>query len=148
MKSKLEDVVAGVSLDGPDPGGPVEVVAVTWHGTQAITVALKNADGINEQMLFRSDEGTFRVLESTARRWSFDGDGELLELEVDNPWLYPAAVDCGVKQFVTGGEPFVQLSTFGFANRRGSGVSYATHRDLAAEKQLTKAFRETFFERS
>ena len=83
MKSKLEDVVAGVSLDGPDPGGPVEVVAVTWHGTQAITVALKNTDGINEQMLFRSDEGTFRVLESTAQKWSFDGDGNLFRLAAE-----------------------------------------------------------------
>ena len=83
MTSRLEDVVAGVSLDGPDPGGPVEVVAVTWHGTQAITVALKNADGINEQMLFRSDEGTFRVLESTAQKWSFDGDGDLFRLAAE-----------------------------------------------------------------
>ena len=84
MTSSLDDVVAGVSLIGVDPAGPVRAVAVEWHGTQAITLTFRNEAGaVGEQMLFRSDEGTFNVEAETSRRWSFDGDGDKFRLAAE-----------------------------------------------------------------
>jgi hypothetical protein len=66
------------------------------------------------------------------------------ELEIDDPRLHPTAVDCGLKQFVIGGESFVQLSTFGSVNRKGSGVSQTLQLDLSAAKQLIRALQAAF----
>lgn len=82
--STLDDLVAGVDVTGIDPAGSVTVVAVQWHGSQAVTLTFRNADGdVAEQMLFRSDEGLFAVTESVASRWSFDGDGHLFRLAAE-----------------------------------------------------------------
>ena len=82
--SKLEDLVAGAIADGIEPGGPVTVISVAWHGDQAVTLTYRDASSQpREQLLYRSDEGTFVVKESSRRSWSFDGDGRLFRLAVE-----------------------------------------------------------------
>ena len=65
-----------------------------------------------------------------------------LDLEMDDPRLHPTEVDCGVKLFTIGDEPYVRLSTFGSANRKGSGVSQTLQLDLSAVKQLMAALQQ------
>lgn len=82
--SKLEDLVAGAVADGVEPGGPVTVVSAVWHGDQAITLTYRDsANQPREQLLYRSDEGTFSVHEGTRRAWSFDGDGHMFRLAAE-----------------------------------------------------------------
>ena len=77
--SKLEDLVAGAVADGIEPAGPVTVVSAVWHGDQAITLTYRDTSNQpREQLLYRTDEGTFSVHEGTRRAWSFDGDGQLV----------------------------------------------------------------------
>ena len=82
--SKLEDLVAGAIADGIEPGGPVTVVSAVRHGDQAITLTYRDAaNQPRDQLLYRSDEGTFTVREGTRRAWSFDGDGHLFRLAAE-----------------------------------------------------------------
>ena len=82
--SKLEDLVAGAIADGIEPGGPVTVVSAVRHGDQAITLTYRDAaNQPRDQLLYRSDEGTFSVREGTRRAWSFDGDGHLFRLAAE-----------------------------------------------------------------
>ena len=79
--SGLEELTTGASVAGIDPAGPVAVVATQWHGTSALTLTYKLGNGDpQERILYRSDEGSFEVLDGTGRVWSFDGDGELFRL--------------------------------------------------------------------
>ena len=58
---RLEDVGTGAQLRGVEPGAPVAVVAVQWHGTQALTLTFRRADGtLGERVVFRADEATLR----------------------------------------------------------------------------------------
>jgi SNF2 family DNA or RNA helicase len=80
----LEDLVAGAVVDGIEPGGPVTVVSAVWHGDQAVTLTYRDVSNQpREQLLYRSDEGTFTVREGTRRAWSFDGDGHLFRLAAE-----------------------------------------------------------------
>ena len=82
--SKLEDLVAGAVADGIEPAGPVTVVSAVWHGDQAITLTYRDsANQPREQLLYRTDEGTFSVHEGTRRAWSFDGDGQMFRLAAE-----------------------------------------------------------------
>ena len=82
--SKLEDLVAGAIADGIEPGGSVTVISVVWHGDQAVTLTYRDVSNQpREQLLYRSDEGTFVVKEGSRRSWSFDGDGHLFRLAVE-----------------------------------------------------------------
>ena len=82
--STLEALVAGARVTGIDPSGPVEIVAIAWHGSQAITLTYRDAtQQVQERMLFRADEGTFEVAEETTRSWSFDADGALFRLAAE-----------------------------------------------------------------
>ena len=82
--SKLEDLVAGAIADGIEPGGPVTVISVSWHGDQAVTLTYRDVSNQpREQLLYRSDEGTFVVEEGSRRAWSFDGDSRLFRLAVE-----------------------------------------------------------------
>ena len=83
-RASLEDLVAGVGVAGVDPASDVIVVAVDWHGSQAITLTYRSPDGrLSERMLYRSDEGTFSITEGRGRRWSFDGDARLFRLAAE-----------------------------------------------------------------
>ena len=80
----LESLVSGAVVAGVDAGGTVEVVQVEWHGSQAVTLTYRAADGRpQERMLFRTDESTFDVVDGTVRNWSFDADGELFRLAAE-----------------------------------------------------------------
>ena len=82
--SKLEDLVAGSILEGIEPNGPVTVVSAVWHGDQAITLTHRDSTKQpREQLLYRSDEGTFSIREGTRRAWSFDGDGHKFRLATE-----------------------------------------------------------------
>lgn len=77
----LDRLVAGVSVAGIDPAGPVQVVAVEWHGSSAVTLTYRDGGGgVHERLMYRADEGAIDIVEGTERRWSFDADGELFRL--------------------------------------------------------------------
>jgi hypothetical protein len=69
---------------------------------------------------------------------------EFFDLEMDDPRLHPTAVDCGVKSFEIGDETFLQLSTYGSSDRKGSGVSQTLQLDVTAAAYLMGVLRRTF----
>jgi SNF2 family DNA or RNA helicase len=78
--ARLEDITIGASVVGIAGGSPVSVVAVKWHGTNAMTVTFKNAAGnVAEQILYREDEERLDVTDGSLP-WSFDADANLLRL--------------------------------------------------------------------
>ncbi len=80
MSARLEDLVAGAVVDGVVPGRPVTAVAVVWHGSTAVTLTYRDADGtLGERLLYRSDEPALSLGGERAR-WSFDADGETFVL--------------------------------------------------------------------
>jgi SNF2 family DNA or RNA helicase len=82
--SLLEDLVSGAIVDGIEANGPVTVVSAVWHGDQAITLTYRDQESQpREQLLYRSDEGTFTVREGSRRAWSFDGDGHKFRLAAE-----------------------------------------------------------------
>lgn len=78
--ARLEDITVGANVTGIAGGVPVSVVAVKWHGTNAMTVTFKNASGsVAEQILYREDEERLDVADGSLP-WSFDADANLLRL--------------------------------------------------------------------
>ncbi|MEZ5142212.1 MAG: helicase-related protein [Acidimicrobiales bacterium] len=78
--AQLEDLAPGSTVVGLVASGPVEVVAVTWHGTSAVTVTYRSLEGrVDERLVYRDDEALLSVSER-GRAWSFDGDGDLFRL--------------------------------------------------------------------
>ncbi len=78
--ARLEDITAGSSVAGITGNTPVDIVAVKWHGTNAMTVTFKNSSGsVDEQIIYREDEEQLIVLDGSLP-WSFDGDANLLRL--------------------------------------------------------------------
>ncbi|MDR1764640.1 MAG: hypothetical protein LBR77_00795 [Lachnospiraceae bacterium] len=78
--ARLEDITVGASVAGIAGGSPVSVVAVKWHGTNAMTVTFKNAAGhVAEQILYREDEERLDIGDGSLP-WSFDADANLLRL--------------------------------------------------------------------
>ena len=58
----------------------VQIVAVKWHGSNALTVTYRTTDGnVAEQVLFREDEVGLSVVEGSLP-WSFDADAGMLRL--------------------------------------------------------------------
>lgn len=81
--TRLEDIKAGVSLDGIEPDLVVTVAAVVPVGDAAITVYYKLPDGtLRERLLGRADEEAISTA-TTTRPWSFDGDGEAFKLTAE-----------------------------------------------------------------
>lgn len=79
--ARLEEITCGASLSGiTNSNLAVQVVAVKWHGSNALTVTYRNADGgVEEQILFREDETRLKIVD-TNLPWSFDADANLLRL--------------------------------------------------------------------
>jgi len=78
--ARLEDIAVGASVSGLAGNATASVVAVKWHGTNAITVTYKNnAGNVAEQILFREDEERLSI-EDGSLPWSFDADANLLRL--------------------------------------------------------------------
>ena len=80
MDARLEDLTPGTIVLGVVTNEPVEVRAVQWHGTSAVTLTYRTAGGVpGERLLYRDDEPSLAV-ESAGRAWSFDADGHLFRL--------------------------------------------------------------------
>jgi len=78
--SRLEDLTPGAVVRGLVAGQAVEVIAVQWHGTTAVTVTFRDADGRpDDRLVYRDDEASLTV-EGRGRAWSFDADGDLFRL--------------------------------------------------------------------
>ena len=72
MGARLEDRTAGATVRGIIDNNAVEVRAVQWHGTSAITLTYRTAAGApGERLLYRDDEPSLTI-EEAGRAWSFD----------------------------------------------------------------------------
>lgn len=76
----LEDLVPGAVVHGVLPDAPVAVVQVAWHGSAAITLTYRRADGqVQEELLYRADEARLRV-EKGRDAWALNADPALFRL--------------------------------------------------------------------
>jgi len=77
---KLEDIKPGVKVKGIIPNQIVSVVDVKWHGSTAIEIFYKRADGTpGTQLLFRDDEKKIEIVQA-AHAWHFNADGDTFRL--------------------------------------------------------------------
>ena len=59
------------------------VVAVSWHGQEAVTLTYQETSGqVSQRLLFRADEPSLE-LGGAKRRWTFDGDGAAFRLAAE-----------------------------------------------------------------
>jgi len=80
IMARLEDITVGTNVAGLAGNDTVSIVAVKWHGTNAITVTFKNnAGNVSEQILYREDENRIDAKDGNLP-WSFDADANLLRL--------------------------------------------------------------------
>ena len=77
----LEDIAVGANVSGiAGNTSAVQIVAVKWHGFNAMTATYRNIDGsVGESVLFRDDEAAIKIAEGSLP-WSFDADADLLRL--------------------------------------------------------------------
>ena len=81
--ARLEDLTPGASVTGIVPSGTVSVVAVKWHGSNAITLTYRDSAGqVNERLLYRDHEPSLAVA-GTTRAYAFDGDAGLFRLAAE-----------------------------------------------------------------
>lgn len=75
----LEELKPGLRLDGLIPAEVVTVVAVQWHGGNAVELTYKTtAGGLGQQVVFRKDEASLAVAQAGSR--SFDGSASDFKL--------------------------------------------------------------------
>jgi superfamily II DNA or RNA helicase len=78
--ARLEDLKPDTKVIGIIPGQTVSIVDVKWHGSTAVELFYKRADGqAGTQLLFRDDEPNLEIAE-TRRAWRFNADGDLFRL--------------------------------------------------------------------
>jgi len=78
--ARLEDITVGANVTGITGNESVSIVAIKWHGTNAITVTIRNHAGqVAEQILYREDEQRLIVADGSLP-WSFDADANMLRL--------------------------------------------------------------------
>jgi SNF2 family DNA or RNA helicase len=78
--SRLEELTPNAAVQGILPTGLVTVVNTQWHGSAALELTYKTADGkVANELLYRDDEPRIAVVQE-GRPWSFDGDGALFRL--------------------------------------------------------------------
>ena len=81
--AKLEDLKPGVGVKGIIPQQTVSVVDVRWHGSAAVELFYKRADGQpGTQLVFRNEESNLEIVDA-GRVWRFDADGELFRLAAE-----------------------------------------------------------------
>lgn len=79
---KLEELEPGTTVIGVVPGSPVIVVAVTWHGTEAMNLVYRPPTGaIQEAVLYRSDED--RLSLAVGSRRPFDAPADDFKLAAE-----------------------------------------------------------------
>lgn len=74
---KLEDVKVGSALEGLSPRGPATVLHITHHGADTLEVTYQEPVGLEQRVVFRSDE---HLSEATRGRAQFDADPETAPL--------------------------------------------------------------------
>jgi hypothetical protein len=82
--TSLEDLKPGATVRGLLPDALVTVIAVTWHGNTALTLAYRTPSGeITEQVLYRIDEERLEVVEGPVESvpQSTDEDAEAFDLD-------------------------------------------------------------------
>jgi superfamily II DNA or RNA helicase len=76
----LEEVKPGLRLEGLIPAEVITVLAVQWHGADALELTYKTTvGGLGQQVVFRKDEGTLSIAQAGSR--AFDapaGDFKLV----------------------------------------------------------------------
>ena len=79
--ANLEDITVGANVSGiAGNSQTVQIVAVKWHSSNALTVTYRNPNGsVGEQVLFRENEVELSVVEGSLP-WKFDADANLLRL--------------------------------------------------------------------
>lgn len=78
--SKLEELLPNASVRGVLPNESISVVHVQWHGSHAVELFYKTAQGkVATTLLYRDNEADLEIVE-LGRPWSFDGDGALFRL--------------------------------------------------------------------
>jgi superfamily II DNA or RNA helicase len=76
----LEQLKRGIQIRGILPQHIVTLIDVQWHGSSAVEVVFKRADGqLGSQLLYRENEALLELVEAE-RLWAFDIDGALLRL--------------------------------------------------------------------
>ncbi len=77
---RLEDLTAGVKVNGILPNALITIVAAQWSGPDMLTIIYKNAEGeLGQEVLARSQEADLSLVEKE-QSWSFTGDGDQLRL--------------------------------------------------------------------
>ncbi len=78
--TKLEDLQRGAQIRGILPQQIVTLIDVQQHGTTAVEVIFRRADGqLGSQLVYRHDEQMLEIVVGE-RRWAFNADGNLLRL--------------------------------------------------------------------
>ncbi|PMR59252.1 helicase [Verrucosispora sp. ts21] len=76
---RLEELSSGVRLTGVVPGETVSVLAVQWHGRDAVELTYKTLDGaLRQQVIFRADEAKLSPSDAGSR--PFDASAEEFRL--------------------------------------------------------------------
>lgn len=76
----LEALKPGLQVRGIIPYQPVTIIDVKWHGSSAVELVYKRADGQpGAQLLFRQDEASLELV-TAERTWPFSADGDLFRL--------------------------------------------------------------------
>lgn len=83
MSMRLQEIKAGCRVRGIAGQDPVTVVAITWHGSDAVDVTYKNSKGEpGSRLLLREDEPSLELVEAGIP-WAFDADGALFRLAAE-----------------------------------------------------------------
>lgn len=78
--TKLENLNSGAVIKGILPHEPVTIINVTWHGSDAVEVTYKDAQGqAGNELLFRDSESRLELV-TTGEPWRTYVDGRLLKL--------------------------------------------------------------------
>jgi superfamily II DNA or RNA helicase len=77
---KLEEIRVGAVLNGVTPGRTITVDALQWHGSQCLTMTFRDDSGKVDSRLCYADEVADFEIVAAGKRWSFDGDGNMLRL--------------------------------------------------------------------
>ncbi|WP_311209490.1 MULTISPECIES: helicase-related protein [unclassified Aeromicrobium] len=76
---QLEELKAGLRVEGLIPAEVITVLAAQWHGADAVELTYKDAGGgLGQQVIFRKDEGQLSVAQSGSR--AFDANANDFKL--------------------------------------------------------------------
>ena len=65
---KLEEVTAGLRLNGVIPGDSVTVIATQWHGREAVELTFRPTVGhLDQRVLYRADEPRLGIARAAGR---------------------------------------------------------------------------------